>query len=96
MSSGRGAVISMTAPVTGWTSAGDSCGGQGGDESAILRAIEPVAGEGVTDGGHVYPQLVCASGGGGQPQQGAALGRLQHLIMGVCGLPCRVGLPPEQ
>ena len=38
--------------------------GGAGDEGAILRAIEPVAGERAADGGHVDPQLLGAAGGG--------------------------------
>ncbi len=45
-----------------------------GDERLVLRAVEPVTGEGTADGGHMEPQLMGTAGDGPQPQQGAAMG----------------------
>ncbi len=45
-----------------------------GDERLVLRAVEPVAGEGSADCGHMVAHLIGESGDGPQPQQGAAMG----------------------
>ena len=48
----------------------DSVGVEGrpGDKLLVLRAVEPVPGQGMADGGHVEPQLVGAAGLGHQTE----------------------------
>ena len=67
-----------------------------GDERLVLRAVEPVAGEGAANGGHVYPQLVGAAGGGRQTQQRPSVGGGENLIVGVGRLPAGGGAALQQ
>ena len=70
--------------------------GRAGDKGLILRAVEPVAGEGVAHGRHVEAELVGAAGDGPKPQQGAAMGHGQDLVLRAGGQALRVDAALEQ
>ena len=54
--------------------------GGSGDERLVLRAVEPVTGEGMADGCHVDAQLMGASGVGDETQQSPAAAGCQHFV----------------
>ena len=61
--------------------------GRAGDESGILRAVEPVSCQGMANGGQVQPQLMGAPGLRQETQEGPAVPLRQNLIAGAGGGP---------
>ena len=70
--------------------------GRPGNESFVLRTVEPIPSQGMSYFGHMQPQLMGAACAGHKAQQGQAVSLRQHLIvcMGWCTL--WVNVPLEQ